>query len=192
MESIKELNRKVLFLLLGTTVSLILYIIVIKEWFVIYEIFFDIPLFLMSIGSFGLLLIIIIEVFKKKVLPQIFLMIAFIIVASIYFAIYSHRNGLFWGKRLDAAFIDDRSRMDLILFNNDRYIIYSNWLFGEERFEGKYKIKGDTLIFQTSPVIDNDFINEKAIINYKEKKIYFHKDKDGNYDRDFYYFQIDF
>ncbi|NEU08627.1 hypothetical protein GZH53_09920 [Flavihumibacter sp. R14] len=106
---------------------------------------------------------------------------------------YGERNGMLWGKEIiDSAFIDDRSRMDLTLYENGKFLIYSNWLFGEDRFEGTYKLNGDTIIFDKFPVTDNDFIGQKIIIDRTERKIYFRKGKDGNYDKSFYYFQIGF
>ena len=102
-----------------------------------------------------------------------------------------YRNGGFWGNKIiEGVFIDDRSRMDLTCFENGHYIIYSNWLFGAETFTGKYSLHGDTIEFNTYPVVDNDFVSKKII--WKGNKIYFTQDKSGNYDTTFYYFQIDF
>lgn len=104
---------------------------------------------------------------------------------------YCYRNGLFWGKKIiEAAFIDDRSRMDLTLYKNGNFLINSNWLFGDETFTGKYQIKGDTIEFTKYPVVDNDFVAKKII--RKNKKIYFRLNNPSNYDTTFYYFQIDF
>ena len=104
---------------------------------------------------------------------------------------YLYRNGFFWGKKIiEATFLDDRSRMDLTLFENGNYLINSNWLFGEESFTGTYKMKNDTIEFINYPVTDNDFIAKKNII-YRDK-IYFRQDNSGHYDTTFYYFQIDF
>ena len=100
---------------------------------------------------------------------------------------------MFWGKKIiESAFLDDRSRMDLELYENGKYLIYSNWFFGENRFEGNYKLNGDTIIFAKTPVTDNDFIEQKIVIDRSEKKIYFRKGINESYDKSFYYFQIDF
>ncbi|MEI7508035.1 MAG: hypothetical protein WCJ62_01055 [Flavobacterium sp.] len=106
--------------------------------------------------------------------------------------IYNYRNGAFFGtKYLTGTFLDERSRMDIILYKNGKYIIFSNWLFGEDRFEGNYKVDNDTILFEKYPIIDNDFISQKIVINKVEKKIYFRKNKNGNYNKDFYYFKIE-
>jgi hypothetical protein len=102
-----------------------------------------------------------------------------------------YQNGGFWGKKvLESAFIDERSRMNLTLFENGKYQIVSNWLIGQESFTGNYKIYKDTIEFEEYPVIDNDFISKKIII--KNNKIYFRLDNFGKYDTTFYYFQIDY
>ena len=93
---------------------------------------------------------------------------------------------------MEAAFLDDRSRIDLALYKSGDYIIFSNWMFGEERFQGTYQIVNDTIIFNDHPVVDNDFVARKILIDKEKKRIYFTKDKNGNYKKDFYYFQIDF
>ena len=104
---------------------------------------------------------------------------------------YCYRNGFFWGKKIiEAAFLDDRSRMDLTLYENGRFLINSNWLFGDETFTGKYHLKGDTIEFTKYPVIDNDFVAKRII--RKDKKIYFRLSDSLHYDTTFYYFQIDF
>jgi len=80
--------------------------------------------------------------------------------------------------------------MDLTLFENGRYLIKSNWLFGEETFTGKYQMKGDTIEFEKYPVIENDAVAKRII--RKNNKIYFNLNNQGKYDTTFYYFQIDF
>lgn len=126
-------------------------------------------------------------------MPKAITTVALASVAITSVLLFGYRSGWFWGNRiLNAAFIDERSRMDLELYQNGKFIIASNWFFGEERFEGTYKISSDTIIFDKYPVVDNDFIAKEIIINRPAKKVYFRKDADGKYDTSFYYFQIDF
>jgi len=104
---------------------------------------------------------------------------------------YCYKNGFFWGKKIiEAAFLDDRSRMDLTLYENGHFLISSNWLVGVETFTGKYHINGDTIEFTKYPIVDNDFVAKRII--RKDKKIYFRLNDSFNYDTTFYYFQIDF
>lgn len=107
--------------------------------------------------------------------------------------IYCERNGKFKGKEIiNGAFLDERSRIDMSLYENGEFIIFSNWMFGEERFQGNYKIEGDTVTFENYPVIDNNFIAKKIIIDREESRIYFFRNKEGIYDTTFFYFQIDY
>lgn len=129
--------------------------------------------------------------FINKKLPSTWIL-TILIFLTISIPIYNYyQNGGFWGKKIiESAFIDDRSRMDLTLFENGKYQIISNWLIGQESFTGNYKIHNDTIEFERFPVIDNDFISKKIVI--KDKKIYFRQNETGKYDTTFYYFQIDF
>ncbi len=174
-------------------VSLVLYIVEINDWILSYEIFIDL-LFIPIIISFIVFFILtIIELNKSRQAPSIISISIFAVFLITFVFLYGYRNGLFFGKKIiDSSFLDDRSRMDLKLYENGKYIIFSNWLFGENRFEGNYKLNGDTIVFNKTPVTDNDFISKKIIINRKENRIYFRKKKDGNYDKSFYYFQINF
>ena len=181
------------YLLLSVFLFFCLYLIEITDLLISYEIFIDLLLIPLFIAICIFLILSIIHFKKNKKLPEnikLILLMSLIIVFSIIFA---QRNGTFYGEiYIKGKFLDDRSRMDLELYQNGKYIIYSNWLFGEERFEGNYKIENDTITFGKFPVIDNDFISQKVIINKAEKKIYFRKVKKGNYDKSFYYFQIEY
>ncbi len=148
-------------LLLLVAVSFSAYLVDISDLFLSYEIFIDIIVVFTLWGSVGLLVVTVIEVFKQRQLPKTILSIALIIMTSCYILTFALRNGAFAGpKYIDAAFLDDRSRMDLTLYENGKFVIYSNWLFGEERYEGEYHLKGDTIIFDNYPVVDNDFISK--------------------------------
>lgn len=189
---ITTLQKEFNILLLALSIAFGLYIIEIKDWLVMYEIFIDIPLFLILLGAFGLLVITIIGIFKSKQLPKTLSIIFFLTITMSFSTIYARRNGLIWNKNIEASFLDDFSRTDITLYDNGKYIIFNNWMFGEMRFEGKYKLLGDTIIFEKMPVTDNDFISKEIIIDRKSKRIYFRKDKDGNYEKSFYYFQIEY
>ena len=156
---------------------------------------FDIALFLVLLIGILISIISLLKAVKfsfiNKQLPSKWTLVAlFILITSI--PLYEfYQNGGFWGKKvLESAFIDERSRMDLTLFENGKYQIVSNWLIGQESFTGNYKIYKDTIEFEKYPVIDNDFISKKIII--KNNKIYFRQDNSGKYDTTFYYFQIDY
>jgi hypothetical protein len=193
MRTTTTLQRNFNFSILSIAVSLGLYVIEIFDWALTYEIFIDIPLILTICSSLVFFVLAIIEAKKSNQLPSIPSILIFAFLLAVSVSIYGNRNGIFWGEKIiDAAFLDDRSRMDLELYENGKYLIYSNWLFGENRFEGNYKLNGDTIVFTKTPVTDNDFIEQKIIIDRSARKIYFRKDNEGNYDKSFYYFQIDF
>jgi len=156
---------------------------------------FDIALFLVLIIGIVLSIISLLKAVKfsfiNKQLPSKWLLLALFILTTSIPLYEFYQNGGFWGKKLlESAFIDERSRMDLTLFENGKYQIVSNWLIGQESFTGNYKIYKDTIEFEEYPVIDNDFISKKIII--KNNKIYFKHDNSGKYDTTFYYFQIDY
>lgn len=184
-------NWNILLLLLGTSFGL--YIIVAYDYIMKYEIFFGFPLLLTLLGSIGLFFVSITFSIKHKQLPSLTTIIIFTILTTSYILAYGDRNGLFWGKKIiEAAFIDDRSRVDLSLYKNGKFTIFSNWFFGEQRFEGTYKMNGDTIIFNKCQVVDNGLVSKEIIIDKQKNRIYFNKDKEGKYDTRFYYFQIDF
>ncbi|MCJ8165405.1 hypothetical protein MKJ04_11175 [Pontibacter sp. E15-1] len=193
MNQTQSIEKDSKLLLLILSISYALYIVVAYDFITIYEIFVDLALFATLIGSIVYIFKVVIALAKTKHLPKKSTTLVTCAIAFCYLLTFGNRNGMFeGGKILDAAFLDDRSRMDLALYENGTYIIFSNWMFGEERFEGKYSLEGDTIKFLTTPVIDTDFIAQEAIIDRKEKKIYFRKNLDGSYMKDFYYFQIDF
>jgi hypothetical protein len=180
----------ILLILLGG--SYVLYLVEINDLLLMYEIFIDIPLILLLGGSIVVFVKLLILATKQKRLPNKFIVLGTLVIIILFLLTYGVRNGAFYGEKIiDSAFLDDRSRIDLTLYENGKYIIFSNWLFGEERFQGTYKIKGDTIYFDNYP-LKNNFIAKKIVINKKEKKIYFKKNKNGKYDRSFYYFQIDY
>jgi len=180
------------YLLLSTFIFFCFYIIEITDVLISYEIFIDIlliPIFI-SIAVFFVLTIL--QSIKEKKLPKRLQLLIVLSLICSFTLLYKYRNGAFFGtKYLAGSFLDERSRIDIFLYKNGKYIIFSNWLFGEVRFEGNYKVKNDTISFEKFPVIENDFISQKVIINKAEKKIYFRKNKDGNYNKDFYYFKIE-
>jgi hypothetical protein len=185
------MQKHFIFLLLLLAISFSAYIVVISDVYLTYEIFVDIVLVLTLWGAFGLLVTIIIEIYKLKQLPNTILSIIFIVLTYAYAFTYATRNGILAGpKYLEAVFLDDRSRIDLALYENGKYIIYSNWLFGESRYDGTHHLKADTIVFDKYPLVDNDFISKEILINRNEKKVYFRKEKNGIYDMSFYYFQI--
>jgi len=193
MQPVKEIQNKSNTLLLTSSISLGLYLILIFDLLAAYEIFIVLLLIPMFLISITFLILLIGKSLGYRLMPKAITTVALASVAITSVLLFGYRSGWFWGNRiLNAAFIDDRSRMDLELYQNGKFIIASNWLFGEERFEGTFKISRDTIIFDKYPVVDNDFTAKEIIINRPAKKIYFRKDADGKYDTSFYYFQIDF
>lgn len=182
------------YLLAGTlTLSYALYLVEISDILQFYEIFIFLPIAITLIWSTGLVILIIIKIRETKQQPNLLPVLLTMVIILGYSLHFGSRNGLFDGEKvLDGAFLDDRSRMDLTLYSNGKYTIYSNWLFGGERFEGRYELKGDTIIFKNYPVVDTDFVAQKIIIDKEGGRIYFRKLSDGAYDKDFYFFQIGF
>jgi hypothetical protein len=185
------IRRNFNFLLLAVIVAFGLYIIEIFDLIAMYEIFISIPLSIIILGSLVLFVITIIEIYKLKRLPNTLSILLFLIIILCWSTIYVKRNGFFWHKFIVASFIDDFSRTDITMYSNGKYIIFDNWLFGEQRYEGNYKMKGDTIVFKKIPVTDNNFISKEIILDRMNNRIYFRKDENGNYDKSFYYFQID-
>ncbi|WP_143961319.1 hypothetical protein [Litoribacter populi] len=183
----EKVLKTLIFVTLG---ALGLYLVVIQDWLGAFSFLIYLPLAFLSIGAVALFIMLIVTGFKEVKLPDFKLLSILFISGGLFLGIYGVRIGLFWNKTLEAVFIDERSRMDLMLFENGTYIIFANWLLGEERFGGRYEIRGDTLHFKKSPVTDNNFINTESIIDYKAGKIYFRKGKDGEYDTTYYYFKI--
>ena len=193
MQPTINIQKKFNFLILLLAVSFVLYIVEIFDWALPYEIFTSITLALIYFGAIGSFVLTIIEATKHKQLPSKLSISIFMIFLMAYVIIYGNRNGLFWGKKIiESVFIDERSRLDLDLYENGKFLIYSNWLFGESRLEGTYKLVGDTIIFDKPPVTNKNFIAQRIIIDRTAEKIYFMKGNDGSYDKSFYYFKIDF
>lgn len=113
----------------------------------------------------------------------------YIIIASLLIGItltYLNRNGYFYGRKIvDATFLDDMSRMDMYLYEDEHYIITSSWILGSETFIGTYKITGNTITFDKQPVAASDFIDKSITIS--GDKIYFRRNTP---DTSFYSFKI--
>lgn len=172
-------------------VSLGLYLVLISDWVLAYELLVGLFLIITAFASILLLVFFLVESIKYRQLPSNSSVFIFILILITYAVIYGYRNGFFWGEKIvTAVFIDDRNRVELELFKNGKFLIYSNWFFGEERFEGIYKLHGDTVVFSNDPMGGNNFISQKILMNTYEKKIYFQRKNDGSYDKSFYYFQM--
>ena len=94
---------------------------------------------------------------------------------------------------LKAELIDDLSRIDLILRENEEFEMTSTGMFFyQETKTGKYIIENDTLIFSTPPY-DNDFIPLKVLFLPDKNRIYFKRKVNGEIDTTdvfAYYFEI--
>ena len=172
-------------------IALVLYLIKSLDFFLSFSIFIDIVIIFLLLCLVTLFPYVLYLFIKEKQLPSIITVVIFFLIISSYILIERNSIELFLGKKvLEASFLDDRSRMDLTLYENKKYVIHSNWMFGSENFTGKYNMHGDTIEFEKYPVTDNNFI-AKTIIR-RGCKIYFFINKKGLYDTDFYYFKIDF
>ena len=190
-KKLKTVNHSWVRLLASTILTTILSFSLSYDFLPAYSIFLFILFIVCAIININFFIKAIKICISNKRFPSPSLIITFLFFSILIPLNYCFRNGLFWGKKvIEAAFLDDRSRMDLTLFENGHFLINSNWLFGDETFTGKYRLRGDTIEFTKYPVTDNDFIEKKIV--RKNNKIYFRKDNADNYDTTFYYFQIDF
>ena len=190
-KKIENINRIWSRLVVSTILTTLLYFILSYDLFSAYDIFLFIFFIVCVIETISFFIKAIKICIYSKIFPSKWLLITFLFFSISIPLNYCYRNGLFWGKKvIEAAFLDDRSRMDLTLFENGHFLINSSWLFGDETFTGKYLLHGDTIEFTKYPVIINDLIEKKIV--RKNNRIYFRKDNVGNYDTTFYYFQIDF
>lgn len=83
---------------------------------------------------------------------------------------------------LKAELVDDLSRIDLILRENEKFEMTSTGMFAyQETKTGKYKIVNDTLFF-SNPPYDNDFIPLKVLFLPDKNRIYFKKHGSGEID----------
>jgi hypothetical protein len=119
---------------------------------------------------------------KEKQLNKIHSLLTFclILLASI---LYFYEEGYFWGQQvLKAEFIDERSRIDLILWENGKFKALDGWLFGIDAHKGNYNFINGTIKFDRFP-IERDFIPKE--LKLTDDKIYF-----SSRDSSFYFFQI--
>lgn len=188
--SINHLNQSWTKVSILTVISCLLLLILSFDLFTTYQV---IPFFLL-LGSLLALVVTsslaVSECISVKKLPSnriIFSILPAILVTG---CLYSYKQGVFYGKKLiDATFHDERSGMTLALYSTGHYIINSDWMFGSENFSGTYRTLGDSIIFNKFPVVDNDFVAQ--IIVKRGNRIYFNKDKYGDYkDTTYYYFKI--
>lgn len=177
-------------LLIAISITTTTFFLLSYDLFSILDPFLFLILVIGSIATFMIIISAIITSISCRQFPPKWTFISCIVMIISMPLDYSYKNGFFWGKKIiEAAFLDDISRMDLTLFENGHYLIKSNWLFGEETFTGKYQMKGDTIEFEKYPVIENDAVAKRII--RKNNKIYFNLNNSGNYDTTFYYFKID-
>jgi len=82
---------------------------------------------------------------------------------------------------IEAALIEDLSRIDLIIRADGTFDCKSTGMFGvEEQKSGKYKIVDDKLIFDDSPYSVN-FIPDTVLISIADSAIFIEKMKSGEY-----------
>ena len=140
------------------------------------------------IGAVGLLGATLISTYEKGGTPNKIKLTIICLLLCGSLGVYTNFNGGFWGgKILSAEFLDDRSAMRLRLFQNGKYILVSDWMFGDTRSEGNYHMEADTIYFEGYPLPDSDFVPQKILI--QKDKIYFGLLPDGQYEKSFYYFR---
>ncbi len=169
-------------------IIMVMYGIDMKDIFEV-DILFTLIWILGSFGAIGLLLATIaISLEKKRVPNKIKLIIVGLLLVTSTI-VYMSFNGGFWGEKIiSATFLDDRSSMRLKLYKNGKYVLVSDWMFGDKRYIGNYRIETDTIYFDNYPLGDNDFVSKKLVL--VNDSIYFRLLPDGQYDKHFYYFKI--
>lgn len=100
---------------------------------------------------------------------------------------YAWRSGAFYGRKvLTAVFLDDLSRLDLALYQDGHYLLESGWMFGSERFAGRYTLRGDSVVFD-APVLAPELVD--LVLVRRGRRLYFHR-QGAFTDTSFYYFRI--
>lgn len=84
-------------------------------------------------------------------------------------------------KVLSGTLKDDLFHYTLTLRENGTCENQVNGFMGfQEKFNGTYKMKGDTIIFTVVPY-DNDFIPDTILLDRKQKALFLTKDKNGKF-----------
>ena len=122
--------------------------------------------------------------------PQWIMLLLVTIILSIPLN-YCYMNGLFFGaKTLEASFVDEFRTIDLVLYKSEHYIVFTKkWTFGAETYIGHYSMHGDTIVFEKTPINGKRLISKKIL--RVGNKIYFNQKDSGDFNRTFYFFQIE-
>lgn len=98
------------------------------------------------------------------------------------FSNYLLESDLLKSKRIFTGTMKDDLAHYTLIFREDGTC--ENHLIGflgfEQKFNGKYSLKGDTIIFLKKPY-DNDFLPDTLLLDLKQKAIFTHKNKLGNF-----------
>src|SRR5690606_29344023 len=161
--------------------------------------FLIIPIILLYVFFFFESLVLLMNSVIKKILIKIvfhFSLLLFIIIFYLYIVFHSSlifiiiilnlmNSYVFKSKKiLSATLKDDHYYYNLVFRENGEVENNINGMFGySEQITGKYKIKGDTIIFTKVPY-DNDFIPDTLLIDKVQNAIFMYKDKNGKFIRE--------
>ena len=116
-------------------------------------------LVLLFSGIAFLLILVWIITYKRKVGLWFTLLLCFIVGIHKFIHSEFYKSPIVLSAILD----DDRSYLELRLRKNNTFEMISNYMFGEDIYEGEYKLSGNKIIFLQKPY-DNDFIPDTVYI----------------------------
>ena len=144
--------------------------------------FLIIPIILLYVFSFFETLVSLMKSGIKKNFIKIVFHSALIFIIIIFNLMNSE---VFKSKKIISATLkDDQYYYNLVFRENGAVENNINGMFGySEQITGKYKIKGDTIIFTKVPY-ENDFIPDTLLIDKVQNAIFMYKDKNGKFIRE--------
>ncbi|SDG56878.1 hypothetical protein SAMN04487996_12021 [Dyadobacter soli] len=192
MTSIPKFQNRVKWLASSVTIaflSSLAQIADVQEEYRLYLLIFEILALTLAAG---ILIVVAVDGWYLKTWPSGIPMALLVISTISYIALICWFNGyLFKRSVINAVFLDDFSSMRLRLFEDGKYVLIDDWMFGTNRYTGHYSWNGDTIKLPYPPIPGRDFIALKMLVDRKARRIYFRRKIDGSYERGFYYFEID-
>ncbi len=188
----KRIKKHINTLIILLSISIFIYFILISDILLLFEFFLFFIMIFTIFFSIVVFTVTVAEIAENRYKVNLFSSITISVILILFLIFFSIRNGLFEGQAFfSGAFIDDRSRIDLTLYKNRKFIAFASCMVCEERFDGFYNQKADSIIFEDCPFINKYFDTKVFIIDKDKQKIYFEIDQNGVYDSSFYYFQVD-
>ena len=144
--------------------------------------FLIIPTILLYVFSFFETLVSLMKSGIKKNFIKIFFHSTLILIIIVFNLINSE---VFKSKKILSATLKDyQYYYNLVFRENGEVENNINGMFGySEQITGKYKIKGDTIIFTKVPY-DNNFIPDTLLIDKVQNALFMYKDKNGEFIRE--------